>query len=445
MKAKTLLDNPENEVQKVYLVLGPSGAGKSSFVQYLTNDSKAEIGHGENSHTKECRVFFQNEKKFIDSPCINDIQENKYQILLNIVIYLKENNFKLENLFIIYVSNKPIKKNLRLLQEFAYNYFLYDLVGEQITLQDVEKLVKEYFQSTSLLNWEETGFQFQQDPQTELNMCQNLHIFVQTHYDKINKRKLKELNKYETEFLREQIWSNIREMHDQMNGYKEYISDQVNHLFCKIEKIISIQKELYKLVNKYFLSTCLLNWQETGFHHIQDSYTGKRIEIFKNKDKALDYIQYVYNLHIIVQTCYDKNNQQILKSFNNYQTEFLRQQIWSNKKELHNQMIAYKEYISNQELHLFNKIKKIFSLWQEVNEWKQGNQIQHILLIGESQVGKSSLIEQLKKISGLRGSGFQSETSFCQIYLVEHNKVKTSVLIRLDLEEQKLIKIHTII
>ncbi|EAR89438.2 50S ribosome-binding GTPase (macronuclear) [Tetrahymena thermophila SB210] len=305
------------ETQKVYLIMGETGVGKSSFVQYLTGDPRAEIGHLGNSHTQKCRTFKKNELKFIDSPGINDTQDDRYQILLNIVKYLKQYKYRFQDLFIICVSNKDINNHLKHIQEFSYTYFLYDLFGDQIKFKDVEQLVDEYFQST-----------------------------------------------------------------------------------------------------------CLLNWQEAGFHYLQDQYTGKRVEIFKKKDQALNYIQYAQNLHIVVKTCFDKTHQENLKIFNNYKVDFLKQQIWSNKKENINDLLAYKEYIQSQEVHLFNKIKKIIQFWDEVQIWNQGEQIQHLLLIGGSQVGKSSLIEQLKQISGLRGSGTTSITSFCQIFLVEYNKVK---------------------
>ncbi|EAR89436.2 50S ribosome-binding GTPase (macronuclear) [Tetrahymena thermophila SB210] len=307
----------ESVTQKVYLIMGETGVGKSSFVQYLTGDPRAEIGHQGNSHTQNCRAFIKDELNFIDSPGINDTNENKYNILLNIVKYLKQEKYRFQDLFIICVSNKDLNNHLKYLQEISYTYFLYELFGDQIKFRDVEKLVNEYYQST-----------------------------------------------------------------------------------------------------------CLLNWQEAGFHSLQDCYTEKRVEIFKNKDQALNYIQYAQNLHIIVKTCFDKTHKENLKIFNDYQVDFLKQQIWSNKRENCNDLLAYREYIQNQEYHLFNKIKKIIQQWEEVHTWNQGEQIQYLLLIGGSQVGKSSLIEQLKQISGLRGSGEQSKTSLCQIFLVEYNKVK---------------------
>ncbi|KAL4463167.1 hypothetical protein ABPG74_007168 [Tetrahymena malaccensis] len=310
-------DNSDYFIPKAYLIIGETGVGKSSFIQYLTNDSRAEIGHGQNSLTSECRVFFKNEMKFIDSPGINDTQFNRYQILLRIVTYLKNQDLQLEDLFFICISNRQIQNHLNYLQEFAYIFFLYELFGNSITYIDIENLVNEYFQSSGLLNW-----------------------------------------------------------------------------------------------------------QQTGLHFLEDDLSMRRHQVFQNKDDALNKIQRIQNLHIVVKTCFDQKNRESLRVFDDYQTEFLRQQIWSNIREKHIEMEAYREYISNQEQHLFKKITKIIDMWNEVQVWQRGDQIQNLVLIGESQIGKSSLIEQLKQISGIRGSGNQSYTSFCQIYLVEFNQVK---------------------
>ncbi|KAL4469891.1 hypothetical protein ABPG72_006531 [Tetrahymena utriculariae] len=186
------------------------------------------------------------------------------------------------------------------------------------------------------------------------------------------------------------------------------------------EKIDYVQ--VYSLVDEYIKSSYLLNWSDNGLHLKRDELYEKRKKIFENKQKASNYFEYVYNYHIRVRTFFDLEEEENLQNFNKERMNNLKEQIWSDKNE-GEEFYEYKGYIKDQKSHLLKKIEDIQK--QEIfnSQYEKNKEFQNIVLIGKSQVGKSSLIEQLTKLSGLRGSGDQSKTQVCQIYRVEYNNI----------------------
>ncbi|KAL4461479.1 hypothetical protein ABPG74_016103 [Tetrahymena malaccensis] len=182
------------------------------------------------------------------------------------------------------------------------------------------------------------------------------------------------------------------------------------------------QLEVQSLVEEYINSSYLLNWSENGLHLKRDELFQKRRTIFENKHKASNYFEYVYNYHIRVQSFFDEEEEENLQSLNQEMINNFKEQIWSDKNR-EDVFYAYKDYIKDQKTHLLNKIQNIQKLCIQSRQQDQNKDIQNIILVGKSQVGKSSLIEQLTNISGLRGSGKESKTLVCQIYYVEYGNV----------------------
>ncbi|KAL4484777.1 hypothetical protein ABPG74_019954 [Tetrahymena malaccensis] len=179
--------------------------------------------------------------------------------------------------------------------------------------------------------------------------------------------------------------------------------------------------QVKRLIQEYNDSKQLLNWSEVGLHSKQDDLSEKRVKIFQNKDKASNYFEYVCAYHIRVFTFFDKKKSQ-MQYFDEYQTSILKQQIWSDLNQ-GSSFNTYNDYIKDQETHLLIKIEQIQK--QEIHNKliEENKEFQNILLIGKSQVGKSSLIEQLTGQKGLRGSGERSETQICNIYRVDYGNV----------------------
>ncbi|KAL4496112.1 hypothetical protein ABPG72_015534 [Tetrahymena utriculariae] len=178
-----------------------------------------------------------------------------------------------------------------------------------------------------------------------------------------------------------------------------------------------------RLIGEFQNSNNFLKWKECNYHLKHDDLQVFRQEIFTEKDKALNYIQHANSFHIFVKAFFDKESRDDLEEFDEIMVDFLKEQIWSNI-ELNNKLYEYQDYISNQETHLNRKIQKILDLENQVQKIEPEKEVQYILLLGQSQVGKSSLIEQLTQLKGLRGNSRQSMTSFCQIYPVEYQNVR---------------------
>ncbi|KAL4484776.1 hypothetical protein ABPG74_019953 [Tetrahymena malaccensis] len=179
--------------------------------------------------------------------------------------------------------------------------------------------------------------------------------------------------------------------------------------------------QVKRLIQEYYDSHLLLNWSEVGLHSKQDDLSEKRVLIFQNKDRASNYFEYIYTYHIAVFTFFDKKRPQ-MHYFDDYQINILKQQIWSEKNQGQS-FNTYNDYIKDQETHLLKKIEQIQKLEIYNKQIEENKQFQNILLIGKSQVGKSSLIEQLTELKGLRGSGEKSETQICNIYRVDYGNV----------------------
>ncbi|KAL4510303.1 hypothetical protein ABPG72_008193 [Tetrahymena utriculariae] len=181
------------------------------------------------------------------------------------------------------------------------------------------------------------------------------------------------------------------------------------------------QIQLKNLFEDYCNSKQLLNWSEVGLHDKKDDLSEKRKKIFQHKDKALNYFEYIYTYYIRVLTFFDKKKSE-MDGFDNHQMKILKQQIWSDQNQ--NQKFKdYNNYIQDQETHLLKKIEAIQKLVIYNNQLEENKEFQNILLIGKSQVGKSSMIEQLTKLVGLRGTGEISETQICRIYRVDYGNV----------------------
>ncbi|KAL4468507.1 hypothetical protein ABPG74_005010 [Tetrahymena malaccensis] len=178
-----------------------------------------------------------------------------------------------------------------------------------------------------------------------------------------------------------------------------------------------------RLIDEFQNSNNFLKWKECNYHLKNDDLQVFRQEIFNEKDKALNYIQHANSFHIFVKTFFDKESRDDLEEFDEIMVDFLKEQIWSNV-ELNNKFYEYKDYIQNQENHLNRKIQKILDLENRVQKIDPEKEVQYILLLGQSQVGKSSLIEQLTQLKGLRGNSRQSMTSYCQIYPVEYQNIR---------------------
>ncbi|KAL4484772.1 hypothetical protein ABPG74_019949 [Tetrahymena malaccensis] len=304
-------ENYKKQEKKYYLVIGNKETGKSSFIKKVIQNQDEQISNKKDSDTQECQLL----DKFIDTPGINDTQNiSRYEIMLKITEFLKYEQIKLNDLFIILVQNEQLK-SFRILREFSYAYFLYELFEGKITSQQVQKLVEEYFQSSYLLNWSETGFDV-----------------------------------------------------------------------------------------------------------IQDDFADKRKQIFLHKDKASNYFDYIYAYHIRLLTFFDRQEEQILQEYDDHKVEFLKEQIWS-ELDKEEKCYAYNEYISDQKNKLLDKIDEIQRLQYKNNYLTSNQECEDILLIGKSQVGKSSLIEQLTDLKGLRGLGQYSETSVCSAYVVNQNNI----------------------
>ncbi|KAL4484774.1 hypothetical protein ABPG74_019951 [Tetrahymena malaccensis] len=297
--------------QHHFLVLGDMGHGKSSFIKKITQNPNIQTSDGKKPHTLSCQMFKKEDKNYIDTPGINSNDQNRFQVLLEIVKFIKNQKLIINDLFILQIQNDKLK-SLNQLRQFSYTYFLYELFGDQIEHQQVEQLNKEYFQSSYLLNWSEARLNDKDD---------NLQ----------NKRKL----------------------------------------------------------------------------------------IFNNKNKAANYFEYLYSYHIRILTFFDENSEEHLQDFDDKKTEFLKEQIWSNRNQ-EDIFEQYNDYIKDQEKHLLKKIEKIQKLefQNKSNELKKD--IQNIVLIGKSQVGKSSLIDQLANQKGLIGNEEQSKTQSCITYRVDY-------------------------
>ncbi|KAL4484769.1 hypothetical protein ABPG74_019946 [Tetrahymena malaccensis] len=307
-----LIDQNENqdilEPKKYFLVLGETGAGKSSFIKNITQIEEIQASDGKDSHTQECQIY----QKFIDTPGINATNMSEQEILLIIVKFLFEKEIKLSDIFIILIQSNKLQQN-KIIREFSYVYFLYELFGKTISQYEIKFFIQEYHESSYMLNWFDLG-----------------------------------------------------------------------------------------LFNR------------------EDEFSQKRKVIFQNKDKAADYFEQLMSYYIRVLTFFDYTEVENLKTFKRSNIEKLREQIWSNKyqEEL---LFAYKKHIKNQRKSLFSKIKKIIELEAYNQSFVENQDFQYVLLIGPSQVGKSSVIEQLTNQQYLRGSGESSCTKICTIYRVDHD------------------------
>ncbi|KAL4484773.1 hypothetical protein ABPG74_019950 [Tetrahymena malaccensis] len=301
----------KQQKKNYYLILGDTGVGKSSFIKKITENPDIQTSSGKSSHTQACQIFENEGMNYIDTPGINDTNRNSYEILLSIVKFLKSNNIILDNLFILLLQNGNLK-SLIILRQFSYTYFLYELFGDDLKYQQVEILVKEYEKS----------------------------------------------------------------------GY-------------------------------------LLNWSDAGFHYTIDELSDKRKLIFRDKHKASNYFEYIDAYYIRILTFFDLTAIGKLEEFDVYKTEFLKEQIWSdiNQEDIFEE---YNDYIKDQKAHLLNKIEQIMRLEFRNKSLDFQKDYQNILLIGKSQVGKSSLIEQLTNQKGLRGSGDQSQTKICTTYRIDY-------------------------
>ncbi|KAL4484771.1 hypothetical protein ABPG74_019948 [Tetrahymena malaccensis] len=177
-----------------------------------------------------------------------------------------------------------------------------------------------------------------------------------------------------------------------------------------------------QLTNEYIDSKYLMNWSKMKFHNKKDNLFDKRQKIFKNKDKAANYYEYIMCYSIRIMTKFDYTPVENLKTIDNSKTENLKEQIWSEKYQ-ENLFYAYNLHIKQQKTHLFRKIKQIQILEDFNNSFDENNDIQYILIIGASQVGKSAVIQQLTKLRYLSGSGRNSFTNHCSIYRVDHQNI----------------------
>ncbi|KAL4482973.1 hypothetical protein ABPG74_018999 [Tetrahymena malaccensis] len=307
---------------KIRTLLGNPGSGKSSILKRITNSQEISVSNDQHSHTQECSIYEKNGIPYIDTPGLNDTIRGRYSILLQIVRYLFSKEYKLDQIFFVYVSSKELQTQHKDIIELVYTYFLYEQFKEQIDETIIQKLIDEFLNSNYFLKWFE----------------------------------------------------------------------------CK-------------------------------YHIHQDMYSAFRVEIYRQKDKALNYIQYANSYHIFVQTHFDKEEPEDLEDFNQYAMDSFKKQVWSNIADSHLQDLKeYQQYIQDQEKHLNIKILKIIHVAQQYYENYDKKETQNIIILGESQVGKSSRIEQLTKIRGLRGNGRQSETRQCEIYTIEYKNVKYNLI-----------------
>ncbi|EAR97746.2 50S ribosome-binding GTPase (macronuclear) [Tetrahymena thermophila SB210] len=189
--------------------------------------------------------------------------------------------------------------------------------------------------------------------------------------------------------------------------------------------LISDPITLKRLIAEFQNSDNFLKWVQCKYHTGQDKYSDFRIQIYKEKDKALNYIQYANSYHIFVYTHFDRQPNITFKKRNEYMLDSLRKQIWSNitDSEL-SKLQKYADDIQQQEKSLNEKILRIVELAQSCFLYDNKQNVQNIILIGESQVGKSSLIEQLTKYKGLVGDSINSKSRFCEIFPVIYNNVR---------------------
>ncbi|EAR97750.1 50S ribosome-binding GTPase (macronuclear) [Tetrahymena thermophila SB210] len=182
---------------------------------------------------------------------------------------------------------------------------------------------------------------------------------------------------------------------------------------------------LKSLITEFLNSNNFLKWFQCKYHTVKDNYSCKRIEIYKKKDKVLNYIQYANSHHIFVSTHFDKLQKETFDKRDEYMLNSLRQQIWSNitDSEL-TKLKSYKDDIEQQENSLNEKILRIVELAQRYYQVDNIQDVQNIIIIGESQVGKSSLIEQLTEYKGLVGDSTNSKSRFCEIFPVIYNNVR---------------------
>ncbi|KAL4484770.1 hypothetical protein ABPG74_019947 [Tetrahymena malaccensis] len=181
-------------------------------------------------------------------------------------------------------------------------------------------------------------------------------------------------------------------------------------------------QQFQQLTNEYIDSKYLMNWSKMKFHNKKDNLFDVRQKIFKNKDKAAIYYEYIMSYSIRIMTKFDYTSVENLQIIDHSKTENLKEQIWSEKYQ-ENLFYAYNHHIKQQKTHLFSKIKQIQKLEEFNNSIDENNDIQFILIIGASQVGKSAFIQQLTKLRYLSGSGKNSFTNHCSIYRVDHENI----------------------
>ncbi|KAL4512788.1 hypothetical protein ABPG72_017473 [Tetrahymena utriculariae] len=288
----------ENFKLQFILVLGNSGNGKSTFIKKITKNQNILCSNEIQSCTKECNNYKKDGIFYIDTPGLNDTQDY-YQNLLKIVVFLLEQNIFIKNIFFLCISNTKEKNFQRILDDFLYVYFLYELFKQEIDPILAEELTKEFRDSFYFLKW------------------QNLK-------SKNNEEKI--------------------------------------------------------------------------------------YQILKQKDKILNYLQHANSFHIFVNTFFDTEEVPVKNNFDQYQANYLKEQIWSNKQNT-NDLLEYEAYIQNQEYHLKDKIQKIIELENKILQDSHETKV-NILIIGKQGVGKSLLIKQLTGIQYEK----QSPAYFCQIY-----------------------------
>ncbi|KAL4512613.1 hypothetical protein ABPG72_020450 [Tetrahymena utriculariae] len=191
------------------------------------------------------------------------------------------------------------------------------------------------------------------------------------------------------------------------------------------EQIKNNPKIIEKLLSEFLNSNYFLKWVECNYHNNQDKYSQFRIEIYKQKDKTLNYIQYANSYHIFIHTFFDQELEENLQELDEQMIDHLKEQIWSNIADSELKTLeAYENYILEQEKYLNEKILRIIELAKSYYQNDNIQEVQNILIIGKSQVGKSALIEQLTQYLGLRGDSYQSESRYCEIYSIIYENVK---------------------
>ncbi|KAL4510297.1 hypothetical protein ABPG72_008187 [Tetrahymena utriculariae] len=248
---KDLEENEEIiDPQNYFLVLGETGVGKSSFIKNLTQSREIQVSGGMDSHTSECSI----QKNYIDTPGINDTNMSIYETLLIIARFLHTKQIQISNIFIILIQNKQLNQN-KILREFSFVYFLYELFGQNINAYEIKFLIKEYNESSYLLNWFEQGLFHKEDEFSQkrqlifknkdkaanyFELIMSYHIRVLTFFDKIEPENLKTLKKNRIEKLREQIWSD-KYQEDLFYAYKNHIKNQKASLLSKIKEIKKLE------------------------------------------------------------------------------------------------------------------------------------------------------------------------------------------------------------